>query len=86
MRQVHNLLGAPGAIVADLMMQMLGLAAAMLLMPLALTGWRLLVHRRARRKAARSWSGLPRCCCARRVLRLACRSRQAGRCRPVSAA
>ncbi len=43
--KVHNLLGAPGAIAADLMMQMLGLAAAMVLMPLALTGWRLLAHR-----------------------------------------
>ena len=43
--KVRNLLGAPGAIAADLMMQMLGLAAAMVLMPLALTGWRLLAHR-----------------------------------------
>jgi DNA segregation ATPase FtsK/SpoIIIE, S-DNA-T family len=38
---VHNLLGAPGAITADLIMQMLGLAAVALLAPLAILGWRL---------------------------------------------
>jgi S-DNA-T family DNA segregation ATPase FtsK/SpoIIIE len=39
---IHNLLGAPGAITADLLMQMLGLAALALLAPLAIWGWRLL--------------------------------------------
>jgi DNA segregation ATPase FtsK/SpoIIIE, S-DNA-T family len=39
---VHNLLGAPGAITADLFMQMLGLAALALLGAPAIWGWRLL--------------------------------------------
>ena len=43
---IHNLLGAPGAITADLLMQMLGLAALALLAPLAIWGWRLLRTRR----------------------------------------
>jgi S-DNA-T family DNA segregation ATPase FtsK/SpoIIIE len=43
---VHNLLGVPGAITADLVMQMLGLAAVALLAPLAILGWRLMTIRR----------------------------------------
>ena len=43
---VHNLLGVPGAITADLVMQMLGLAAVALLAPLAILGWRLMTARR----------------------------------------
>ncbi|MEW6437406.1 MAG: DNA translocase FtsK 4TM domain-containing protein [Pseudomonadota bacterium] len=39
---IHNLLGTPGAIAADLFMQMLGLASLALLAPLAIWGWRLL--------------------------------------------
>src|SRR5918996_2686603 len=42
---VRNLLGAPGAIAADLMMQLLGLAAVALLLPIAIWGWRLVSHR-----------------------------------------
>ncbi|MGH9518395.1 MAG: DNA translocase FtsK 4TM domain-containing protein, partial [Terriglobales bacterium] len=44
-KPIHNLLGYPGAIFSDLAMQLLGLAAVMLLLPAALTGWRLLAHR-----------------------------------------
>jgi DNA segregation ATPase FtsK/SpoIIIE, S-DNA-T family len=39
---IHNLLGAPGAITADLFMQMLGLASLAFTAPLAIWGWRLL--------------------------------------------
>ena len=42
---INNLLGLPGAIFADLAMQLLGLASIMLLLPEALLGWRLLSHR-----------------------------------------
>jgi len=42
---VRNLLGLPGAITADLVMQMLGLAAVALLAPLAILGWRLMTSR-----------------------------------------
>src|ERR1700682_40473 len=51
---IHNLLGFPGAIFADLAMQLLGLAAAMLLVPEMLLGWRLLSHRPMGEK----WRGL----------------------------
>ncbi len=43
---VHNLLGVPGAIAADLMMQLLGLGSLALLLPVAIWGYRLLGHRR----------------------------------------
>jgi DNA segregation ATPase FtsK/SpoIIIE, S-DNA-T family len=47
--RVHNLLGAPGAIAADLVMQFLGLASAALLAPPALWGWSLITRRRLER-------------------------------------
>ncbi len=43
---VHNLLGLPGAVVADLLMQLLGLGSLALLLPIAVWGYRLLGHRR----------------------------------------
>jgi S-DNA-T family DNA segregation ATPase FtsK/SpoIIIE len=43
---VHNLLGMPGAIAADLMMQLLGLGSLGLLLPIAVWGYRLLGHKR----------------------------------------
>src|ERR1700689_2930717 len=46
---VHNFLGAPGAIAADLVMQFIGLASAALLAPPAFWGWRLLTQRRLER-------------------------------------
>jgi DNA segregation ATPase FtsK/SpoIIIE, S-DNA-T family len=47
--RIHNLLGAPGAIAADLVMQFIGLASAALLTPPAFWGWRLLTQRRLER-------------------------------------
>jgi DNA segregation ATPase FtsK/SpoIIIE, S-DNA-T family len=43
--RVRNLLGAPGAVVADLMMQLFGVATLAAVLPLALLGWRLVAHR-----------------------------------------
>ncbi len=42
---VHNLLGKPGAIGADLLMQLLGLASTVLVLPVAVWGWRFATHR-----------------------------------------
>ncbi|MEJ2433819.1 MAG: DNA translocase FtsK 4TM domain-containing protein [Pseudolabrys sp.] len=53
-KPVHNLLGLPGAVFSDLAMQLLGLAAVLLLAPEALLGWRLLSHRPLGEK----WRGL----------------------------
>jgi S-DNA-T family DNA segregation ATPase FtsK/SpoIIIE len=47
---VRNLLGLPGAITADLMMQLLGLGALALVLPIAVWGWRLASHRELRRE------------------------------------
>jgi S-DNA-T family DNA segregation ATPase FtsK/SpoIIIE len=53
-KPIHNLLGFPGAIFSDLAMQLLGLAAILLLAPAALLGWRLLAHR----PLVAKWRGL----------------------------
>src|SRR5712691_1323154 len=50
---VRNLLGTPGAIVADLMMQLLGVAALALVLPAAIWGWRLTTHRPLARERLR---------------------------------
>src|SRR5712691_5260595 len=50
---VGNLLGLPGAIVADLLMQLLGIAALALVLPVAIWGWRLTTHRPLRRERIR---------------------------------
>jgi DNA segregation ATPase FtsK/SpoIIIE, S-DNA-T family len=42
---VRNLLGEPGAVAADLAMQLLGLATIAFLLPIAAWGWRLFTHR-----------------------------------------
>src|SRR6516225_9081944 len=51
--RVHNLLGRPGAIAADLMMQLLGLGSLALLLPVAIWGYRLLGHRSLSRERLR---------------------------------
>ena len=50
---VRNLLGVPGAIVADLMMQLFGIASVALVLPIAVWGWRLAGHRALYRERLR---------------------------------
>jgi S-DNA-T family DNA segregation ATPase FtsK/SpoIIIE len=50
---VKNLLGLPGAITADLLMQLLGLGSLALLLPIAIWGYRLLGHRPLSRERLR---------------------------------
>src|SRR5438874_11594438 len=52
-RPIRNVLGYPGAIGADLLMQILGLGAIMLILPVAVWGWRMLTHRSFDREALR---------------------------------
>ncbi|GBD50592.1 DNA translocase FtsK [Methylopila sp. Yamaguchi] len=47
---VHNALGPLGAVVADLLTQTFGLAAAVFVLPVAIWGWRLLTHRAVERE------------------------------------
>jgi DNA segregation ATPase FtsK/SpoIIIE, S-DNA-T family len=54
-KSIHNLLGYPGAIFADLAMQLFGLAAVMLLLPMMLIGWKLLTHRTFGEKRRALW-------------------------------
>src|SRR5438128_9013168 len=56
-RAIRNIVGYPGAIGADLLMQILGLGAVMLILPVAIWGWRMLTHRPFDREALRiaSW-------------------------------
>jgi S-DNA-T family DNA segregation ATPase FtsK/SpoIIIE len=50
---VRNLFGVPGAVLADLLTQLLGVAALALILPVAIWGWRLLTHRPLRRERTR---------------------------------
>src|SRR5260370_20564514 len=50
---VRNVLGLGGAIVADLLTQLLGLSALMLVLPIGIWGWRLASHRRLARERIR---------------------------------
>ncbi|HRK23333.1 MAG TPA: DNA translocase FtsK [Beijerinckiaceae bacterium] len=49
----RNLLGYPGAVIADLLMQIFGLAAIALLLVMAIIGWRLMARRQLQRPALR---------------------------------
>jgi DNA segregation ATPase FtsK/SpoIIIE, S-DNA-T family len=50
---VRNLLGVSGAVVADLMIQLLGVAAIALILPIGVWGWRLITHRAPGRERLR---------------------------------
>jgi DNA segregation ATPase FtsK/SpoIIIE, S-DNA-T family len=50
---VRNMLGVPGAIVADLLTQLFGLAALAFILPIAIWGWRLVTHRPMQRERVR---------------------------------
>src|SRR5579871_5837567 len=52
-RGIHNIMGYAGAIGADLLMQILGLGAIMLILPVAIRGWRMMNHRPFDREALR---------------------------------
>src|SRR3982075_933433 len=52
-RAILNIVGYPGAIGADLLMQILGLGAIILILPVAVWGWRMLTHRTFDREALR---------------------------------
>ncbi|MDB5632105.1 MAG: cell division protein FtsK, partial [Tardiphaga sp.] len=52
-RAIRNIVGYPGAIGADLLMQILGLGAIMLILPVAVWGWRMMTHRHFDREALR---------------------------------
>ncbi|WFU72712.1 DNA translocase FtsK [Bradyrhizobium sp. CB2312] len=56
-RPIRNILGYAGAIGADLAMQILGLGAIMLILTVAVWGWRMMTHRPFDREALRlgSW-------------------------------
>ncbi len=58
---IRNLMGKPGAIGADMLMQILGLGSIMLILPVAVWGWRLVTHRHFDREALRIAAGF----CAR---------------------
>lgn len=57
--KVGNLLGFPGAAIADLLMQLFGLAVVALVLSIAIWGWRLTAHHAFDRKWLRalSWIG-----------------------------
>jgi S-DNA-T family DNA segregation ATPase FtsK/SpoIIIE len=52
-RAIRNIIGYPGAIGADLLMQILGLGAIMVILPIAVWGWRMMTHRDFDREALR---------------------------------
>ncbi|WP_294536416.1 DNA translocase FtsK 4TM domain-containing protein, partial [uncultured Rhodoblastus sp.] len=67
---VHNAFGAKGAIVADLVMQLIGVGSIALLAPLGLLGWRILTHRPLPRKTLQSGYWLIGAACSAAVASL----------------
>src|SRR3982075_4637979 len=58
-RPIRNILGYAGAIGADLAMQILGLGAIMLVLTVAVWGWRMMTHRPFDREALRLGCWIP---------------------------
>jgi len=56
--RIRNIMGYPGAIGADLLMQIMGLGAVMLVLPVAVWGWRMMTHRPFDREALRIASAI----------------------------
>src|SRR6201987_5859616 len=52
-RAIRNIMGYPGAIGADMLMQILGLGAIMVVLPIAVWGWRMMTHRNFDREVLR---------------------------------
>ncbi len=52
-KPMRNMLGGPGAVVADLLMQLFGIAAIAFILPIAILGWRLITHRALSREGLR---------------------------------
>ncbi len=52
-RAIRNVVGYPGAIGADLLMQILGLGAIVMILTIAVWGWRMMTHRHFDREALR---------------------------------
>jgi DNA segregation ATPase FtsK/SpoIIIE, S-DNA-T family len=52
-RPIRNMLGYGGAIFSDLLMQILGLGAIMVILPVAVWGWRMITHRNFDRQSLR---------------------------------
>ena len=84
-RAIRNIVGYPGAIGADLLMQILGLGAIMLILPVAVWGWRMLTHRSFDREALRLGCWIL-CTVIAAGFAVAGRMAAHGRCRPDSAA
>ena len=82
---VRNFLGTPGAVGADLLMQLFGLAATVLVLPVAVWGWRIATHRPFDREWMRLAFWLVGSV-SQQASPPACQRARAGRCRPASAA
>ncbi len=83
---VKNWIGKPGAILADLLMQLFGLAAVALLAISAVWGWLMLRARPFDREGLRVPLGIGAAMMVAVAASLAPRRPRAGRCRPASAA
>jgi len=59
--RAHNLFGRPGAVFADCLMQVVGVAAVVFILPVAVWGWRFITHRDMKRMRVRvaAWLAAP---------------------------